>query len=701
MIRETAALPASSPKSKAKTATKPKKAVKPRNTVLAKQETPIHPKHSGNSTFTSAAAAASKTNAIAAKKGDSVAPNPVDVLRTIKNGDVNIQIPVQPQELGPGGLVKIKKGTVVTLTGTAKNGKLDRDSVKLTFTPPIDGPLWLDIRGAKLDDEGRVQIDIKGFPDLKLGPKLPESMSGVADALQGVMDTKKVGVNFLGFELGQFGPDDLPDMGGGGGDKKLDPSKYVNLDKIKISVKGAEFNGNKLPLGNSGSVALGPGTKFDITGNLRDLSLKGKANISAINLDTDGIKLKGGAGSADFNIRYTRDAKGNAKVDTDIKNLNVKTEYAVTKRANGDYIALAKGQIKGGALELQETFHQDSAISKPEDMKHRLESLTIKSFTGEIDKARVTIPDADGGAQVYLKDSKFSGDLAITPGRIAVNGKIDAHATVKDFQGGKGPVWIDIEKANIDAKGKVSFDSKKGFSVKDGAVGVKATFNEASANVDLPVVGAAGGRIGKGSKVAFSVDGLNLSSEKGIETVGRIRAGVDLRDASVDVGPIHLEEDRIKGEIDTGPIKDEDKKSDEEKRQDKILDARKTLRLGDKGPEVERLQKMLAKEGFGPGKASIHHIKWGDTLSELAVKYGTTVKALAEANKIPNPDLIYAGRTLKIPADPPGVFGPRTRAALRSWQKAKGLEVDGVVNRRDWASLYGFRVKSLKDRKGE
>lgn len=36
----------------------------------------------------------------------------------------------------------------------------------------------------------------------------------------------------------------------------------------------------------------------------------------------------------------------------------------------------------------------------------------------------------------------------------------------------------------------------------------------------------------------------------------------------------------------------------------------------------------------------------GDTLSEIAVKYGTTVEELAKINKIQNPDLIYAGEYL-------------------------------------------------------
>ena len=49
-------------------------------------------------------------------------------------------------------------------------------------------------------------------------------------------------------------------------------------------------------------------------------------------------------------------------------------------------------------------------------------------------------------------------------------------------------------------------------------------------------------------------------------------------------------------------------------------------------------------------KYQVITIKWGDTLWALSRKYGTTVEELARINNIKNPDLIYAGDTLKVPA---------------------------------------------------
>ena len=44
-----------------------------------------------------------------------------------------------------------------------------------------------------------------------------------------------------------------------------------------------------------------------------------------------------------------------------------------------------------------------------------------------------------------------------------------------------------------------------------------------------------------------------------------------------------------------------------------------------------------------------YRIRQGDTLSALATKFKTSVSALARDNKIANPNLIYAGKTLRVP----------------------------------------------------
>jgi peptidoglycan hydrolase-like protein with peptidoglycan-binding domain len=71
------------------------------------------------------------------------------------------------------------------------------------------------------------------------------------------------------------------------------------------------------------------------------------------------------------------------------------------------------------------------------------------------------------------------------------------------------------------------------------------------------------------------------------------------------------------------------------------------LRHGACGPEVEYLQGQLLAAGFDPG-----------------------------------------------PID--GIFGPKTKAAVMAFQRAKGLEVNGVANPRTWAALDTLRGQGLR-----
>lgn len=52
---------------------------------------------------------------------------------------------------------------------------------------------------------------------------------------------------------------------------------------------------------------------------------------------------------------------------------------------------------------------------------------------------------------------------------------------------------------------------------------------------------------------------------------------------------------------------------------------------------------------LGPPAPRTYTVRRGDNLFRIALRFGTTVKAIAEANRIPNPNLIYVGQVLLIP----------------------------------------------------
>lgn len=50
----------------------------------------------------------------------------------------------------------------------------------------------------------------------------------------------------------------------------------------------------------------------------------------------------------------------------------------------------------------------------------------------------------------------------------------------------------------------------------------------------------------------------------------------------------------------------------------------------------------------GDKTAITYTVQTGDTLSEIAMKYGTTYQELARINNIANPNVIYPGQVIKI-----------------------------------------------------
>lgn len=79
-------------------------------------------------------------------------------------------------------------------------------------------------------------------------------------------------------------------------------------------------------------------------------------------------------------------------------------------------------------------------------------------------------------------------------------------------------------------------------------------------------------------------------------------------------------------------------------------------------------------------KAQQYTIKHGDTLSELAKKFGTTVEALLEANKnIKNKDLIHAGAGLNIPGMGVNQYTVKKGDTLKAIAKQLGISEEEIT----------------------
>ena len=66
------------------------------------------------------------------------------------------------------------------------------------------------------------------------------------------------------------------------------------------------------------------------------------------------------------------------------------------------------------------------------------------------------------------------------------------------------------------------------------------------------------------------------------------------------------------------------------------------------GSRYDEVQAQINKEASSNNNTVTYTVKSGDTLSEIASRYGTTYQAIAKLNGISNPNKIYVGQKLKI-----------------------------------------------------
>ena len=75
-------------------------------------------------------------------------------------------------------------------------------------------------------------------------------------------------------------------------------------------------------------------------------------------------------------------------------------------------------------------------------------------------------------------------------------------------------------------------------------------------------------------------------------------------------------------------------------------------------------------------------VQSGDTLTSIAIKFDTTVQAIAELNDLQNPNLIYVGEILKIPTNSRGnLSAPSSRHYIKTYIVQSGDTLTSIAKK--------------------
>lgn len=203
-----------------------------------------------------------------------LAANPSQLLSVLDTGELNVALDLKA---GPVGLAKVRQDTAVNLRVRMRGGKLSfgktssgqpRTGVTLSQEgqpTSLDGPLFFDVGGAYVDDQGRIRLKIGGLGAVDITErvlgrgvrKVPRDPAQLLDLLQG--QAKR-------FHATSQHPDASATL----------PSTedLVRWDSLQYNFKGK--------LRPVAEIALGPGAQVALTGSPATLEITGSKDTTRV-----------------------------------------------------------------------------------------------------------------------------------------------------------------------------------------------------------------------------------------------------------------------------------------------------------------------------------------------------------------------------------------------------------------------------------
>lgn len=365
---------------------------------------------------------------------------------SIEDATVSMRIPVPAGSYGVWPLrfkVPANPPTTASFKMKVVDGKIDPTSVKLTFEPAIDGPLWVESRGMTVNKKGHFIAEMKGFPNVDISAilfgsvKMPttfKELPAFGARLESIFQST----------VGRIVP--LPTV-----DASFDTltNSGIDLDVTEVSLYG-----KKLSLGGDSYVIPGRDGRYRFTMSAGVAQLTGRGELLDARFADGTAHLNGVQGKADLSLSIRSDAKG-PRVEGSISNLEGTMRCGKFVRDSGDRWHFNDARVKdseisltteGGKLQVRAAFHSLDA-----DMR------TSRISTGE-------------SVSIDIPEGAFSGSVMVNGESVTGKGYVkDLKATLPATHLPLAGMPASISGGTITATGAFEIFEGGGFAIENAA----------------------------------------------------------------------------------------------------------------------------------------------------------------------------------------------------------------------------------------
>ncbi|MFZ5468457.1 MAG: hypothetical protein ACOZIN_03375 [Myxococcota bacterium] len=435
-------------------------------------------------------------------------PDLRSALAHLRSGKVELEVPIE----GHAGLndmlgVTFEPGTKLQVSGEVVDGKLVPDTLKVRLSRPADGPGWIELKGAYLDKEHTLRLDLAGMHDFAVPgmERLPMQFDAFLDRVAPRKEKRE--------------EPPAPSSGPPPSAKKpasAPQPELINTKELQLTVSDATFRPGPIHL-PGGTMMVTEKTKLSLTHGPQKSSLSGRVDFSSFELDRGGVAVGTGKGSAQLTVNIS--GRGETRVvEAELKDLTIDTQYAVQKRANGDYLHLAEGRIEKATI---------SIVDRPGDEDQIEEArMDIPRFSGTIGGGRMTVMDAGGTSTIELGRAKVDGRVRVEEKQIHVRARVEElDVAVRDYSANVEGQRLDLARGRLKGSGTVDVKTGEGFSVDADVRALELEARELS--------GARGGAKAQVGRTTVRGSGrVQLDSKGDLRLDGDLEVDSELRRAS-------------------------------------------------------------------------------------------------------------------------------------------------------------------------